>query len=148
MSVKRKGDKTMIRRIGIAVLVAFALAIGLSARAQEKSSGVMLTAEELQKLVEPSLLIAGRSEQFNVWFGLLLVRGGTAYDVYTQAVGNGEPEKGKWRLDGDKVCVTWLVFGHLGDGCRHLYRLVDGSYEFRLVPGEKLDATFRIVNKQ
>ena len=134
----------MLRRIAMAVLVACALLIGLSAQAQEKPSEVPLTAEELKKLVEPSLLIAGRSEQFSTFFAHLYVRGGVVYDIYTDDRGMGGPENGKWRLDGNRFCLTLPLFQEL---CRHWYRLADGSYEARRVPGETLDATFRIVNK-
>ena len=128
------------------MLLASALLIGFSAQAQEKSSGVLLTAEEMKKLFEPSLLTAGRGA--NGWYANLFVRGGIVYNVSTDAAGNGEPRKAQWRLDGDKICNT-LPSGNLPSGelCRHWYRLADGTYEGRLVPGEKLDVTFRIVNK-
>jgi hypothetical protein len=134
----------MLGRIGMAVLVASALAIGLSAQAQEKSSGVMLTSEDLKKLTEPSLLIAGRSVQFSTFFAHLYARGGVLYDLYTDNGGNGGSQNGKWRLDGDKICLTLPLFQ---EQCGHWYRLADGGYEARLVPGEKLSSTFRIVNK-
>lgn len=132
--------------ISVAVLVAFALAIGLSAQAQEKSSGVLLTAEELKTLIEPSLLISGRNEVTNFWFGTLLLRNGILYDVLTDTAGNGGPITGKWRLDGDKFCRTsFPQFPQ--EVCRNWYRVADGSYESRLVAGGKLVATFRIVNR-
>ncbi|MFI5400546.1 MAG: hypothetical protein ACHQZQ_05800 [SAR324 cluster bacterium] len=135
----------MVSRIAMAMLVASALLIGLAAQAQDTSSGVLLTAEDLKKLVEPSLLIAGRSVWAGTFFANLFVRGGILYNMYTDDLGNGGPEKATWRLDGDKFCNTLHAYG--GERCRHWYRLADGSYEARLVPGEKLDATFRIVNK-
>lgn len=130
--------------ISTAVLVAFA--IGFSAQAQEKPSGVLLTAEELKTLVEPSLLISGRNEVTNFWFGTLLLRDGILYDVLTDTAGNGGPITGKWRLDGDKFCRTsFPQFPQ--EVCRNWYRVADGSYESRLVAGGKLVATFRIVNR-
>jgi len=135
----------MIKRIALAVLFASALLVGLSAQAQEKSSGVLLTAEDLKKLLDPSLLMAGTSVQFASYFAYLFVRGGVVYDVYTNDAGIGGPEKSKWRLDGDKICFT--VEAHLDERCRHWYRLADGSYEGREVLGGKLQVTFRVINK-
>ena len=132
----------MLRRIAMTMLLASALLIGFSAQAQEKSSGVLLTAEEMKKLFEPSLLTAGESA--NGWYANLFVRGGIVYNVYTDNAGKGGTGKAQWRLDGDKICNT---LQDSREKCRHWYRLADGTYEGRLVPGEKLDVTFRIVNK-
>ncbi|MFI5400547.1 MAG: hypothetical protein ACHQZQ_05805 [SAR324 cluster bacterium] len=128
----------------MAVLVASVLLIGVSVQAQDTSSGVLLTAEDLKKLVEPSLLIAGKCEVFGGWCANLFVRSGVLYRMYTDNSGNGGPDKGKWRLEDGKFWVTLFVGG---EQCAHWYRLADGSYEGRLVPGEKLQATFRTINK-
>ena len=136
----------MIRALGLAVIFACALAMGLPAKAQEKSGGVMLTAEDLKKLVEPSLLIAGTHVlKWQGPFADLYVPGGMAYAVYTGSTGAGGPVRGKWRLDGDKFCRTHQFEG---ERCAHFYRLADGSYEARSVPGEELVSTFRTVSKK
>ena len=137
----------MLRRIAMAALVASALLIGLSpqSQSQEKSSGVMLTADELKKLFEPYLLITGRDVYLGVWFANLFARGGILYDMWTGDTVNDGSDKGTWRLDGDKVCG--IPHSNVREHCKHWYRLADGSYEARNVPGEQLESTFRIVNK-
>ena len=135
----------MIRRIAFAVLFAFALACGLSAQAQDKPRGTMLTAEDLKKLLEPSLLISGKHLLKNQSsFADLYVVGGRSYAVYTGNNGGGGPVKGKWRLDGDTFCRD-----HTFDGehCVHVFRLDDGSYEAWTADGKELVMRFRTVNK-
>jgi len=75
---------------------------------QDKSSGVKLTGEELKKLFEPALLIAGSTVRGYSFAELY--EGGTdavAYRLLTDDTGFGDTrmEKGTWRFDGDKVCV-------------------------------------------
>jgi len=139
----------MIRRFAAFALLALVLAIGLPSHAQDKSSGVLLNAEDLKKLVEPSLLISGRNAPYSISFSALFLRGGLVHLLTTEIPGTGSTEKGKWRLDGDKFCVAYpdRALGPSEEQCRHHYRLPDGSYEARLVPGEKLQFTYRTVNK-
>lgn len=135
----------MIKRIGIAMLFTYALVIGLSAEAQEKPSGVVLTAEDLKKLMEPSLLIAGRHVlKSQASFADLYVAGGMVYALYTSSRGTGGQAKGKWRLDGDQFCRTHHFEG---EQCVRFYRLADGSYEAWTLSGDELVAKFRVVNK-
>jgi hypothetical protein len=133
----------MIKRIGMAVLVAAALAGANPAQAQEKSSGILVTADELKKMVEPALLISGRVVQAGEWFSQLFQRGGTAHFIYANDLGGGGHIQRTWRLDSDALCVKDPV---MEERCYHLYRLADGSFEGRLVPEEQLRLTFRVVN--
>jgi len=135
----------MMKQIAVAVLVACALAIGPAAQSQQKPAGEMLSADDLKQLVEPSLLIAGRHVlKWQGPFAELYAPGGRSYAVYTQRTGAGGPARGKWRLDGDRFCRTHQFEG---ERCVHFYRLPDGSYEARTVPGEELVFKFRVIDK-
>jgi hypothetical protein len=143
---ERKRGKTMFRQIGIALLFACALAVGLSAEAQDKPGGAVLTGDELQKLTEPSLLISGRHVlKVQVYFADLYVPGGASYALYTGSTGAGGPAKGKWRLDGDKFCRTHQFEG---EQCVRFYRLADGSFEAWTLSGKQLVSRFTVVNKK
>ena len=136
----------MIRRIALAVLFAVALACGLPAQAQDKPHGVMLTAADLKKLVEPALLIAGQHAlKSQAFFADLFVAGGRSYSVYTGNSGAGGPVRAKWRLDGDTFCRDHSLEA---EHCVHFFRLDDGSYEAWTVSGEQMVMKFRTVNKQ
>lgn len=142
----------MATRIGIIVLVVSALLVGSSALAEDKSSGVKLTHEELKKLFEPSLLIGGNNVR-GYAFAEVYVGGGEGIVQYilTDDQGHGwlDTGKGTWRLDGDKVCVTYPQARSItSEQCRYLYRLADGSYESRSTSGDTLWAAFRIVSKK
>jgi hypothetical protein len=133
----------MIKKVGLAMLVASALGIGFPALAQEKSSGIPVMADELKKMVEPSLLISGRVVQAQEWFSQLFQRGGIAHFIYTNDQGGGGHAQRTWRLDRDAFCVNDAL---LGERCYHFYRLADGSFEGRSVPEEQLRYTFRVIN--
>jgi hypothetical protein len=126
-------------------LVAVLLLAGPVIRAQDPPQGVRLTHADLEQLTTPALMIHGQNPAGGTSFATLLVRGGLAYQVYVDIMGNGGPIRGTWRLADDQLCQRFPHAYPFQEQCHHHYRLDDGSYEMRTVPEGKLFATYRVA---
>jgi hypothetical protein len=135
----------MLKRIGMAVLVATALGMAFPVQAQEKSSGILVTADELKNMVVPPPLISGRAVQAGEWLSQVFLRGGIAYAIYATDHGAGGYAQRTWRLDSDALRVKDPF---LGEWCYRFYRLADGSFEGRAGPEEQVRLTFRVISQK
>ncbi len=125
--------------LGIAVW----LLIGTPAQAQDQPRGTKLTGADLTQLVAPAVLLEGRSWQYGVWYSTALLRGGTIFRHTIDGGGSGNQDKGKWRIAGDTLCITFPTAMDSAEACRNVYKLEDGSYESWSIPDNKRVATYR-----
>jgi len=140
----------MRTRIVVVCVFVSCMWLGSPVQAQDKPAGTPLSGAEMMALYDDGVVLDW--ENLGNKGSVALIRHGFAFQVWVLSTGVGDMDKGRWRIDGDRICFEWkfarqewIAATPSGEEtCERHYHLGGNRYEARFATDGALRGSFTL----
>lgn len=105
--------------------------------------GTPLSGAQLHALLDDGVMLDFTFPDGTTVGSLALLRNGLAYSIWRATGGTGGSDKGNWRIESDRLCLSWTQLNLGNRYCVRYFDVGGNRYEVRRIPDDALLNTVR-----